>query len=261
MKDSIKFINAWPRLETELDLWAESGKKASFWWRDDDAVSETSKLNLLNNISQTFDIPVSIAVIPALIESSLPKFLLQHNHFSVLQHGFSHSSYAEKGAKKIELGGERSDTSIVTELFDGFQRMKKSFPDQFIPVLVPPWNRIDPRVFQSLREIGFTGISVSGARDVEYPVANLLQINTHVDPINWRHGREFIGAELAITIIQKHLYLRRTKDKYSDEPTGLLTHHLVHNESIWSFCRSLFKHLNQHSAVHWKDARQMWPLI
>jgi hypothetical protein len=260
LNDSIEFINAWHLLQRELDLWAESGKQASFWWRDDDAVSNTPQLQHLDSLCQTFDIPVSIAVIPALLEASLPKFLQQRDHFSVLQHGYSHSSYAAKGAKKIELGGERSVDMIATELTDGYQRLANALPDQFIPVIVPPWNRIESRIYDSLSNIGFTGISVEGARKMSYPVTDLLQINTHLDPINWRHGRGFIGSQIAITLLQQHLTLRRTTGQCSDEPTGLLTHHLVHNEAVWNFCRSLFKHLNQHPAAHWLNARQMWPL-
>jgi hypothetical protein len=259
LNDSIEFINAWPTLQRELDMWAESGKQASFWWRDDDAVSETPQLQLLDSLCQTFDVPVSIAIIPASLEASLSKFLQHREHFSVLQHGYSHSSYAAKGAKKIELGGERSLDIIASELSVGFLRLTNALPDQFTPVIVPPWNRIESRVYDSLKGIGFTGISVEGARKVSYPVTDLLQINTHLDPINWRHGRGFIGSQTAIALLQQHLYLRRTTDRCKDEPTGLLTHHLVHNEAIWSFCRSLFKHLNQHPAAHWVSARQMWP--
>ena len=259
MNDSIEFINAWPTLERELDLWAESGKQASFWWRDDDAISETSQLHILDHLSQSFDIPVSIAIIPAFLEASLPKYLQKRDHFSVLQHGYSHTSYAAKGVKKIELGGERVLDIIATELSDGYQILKSELPDKFTPVIVPPWNRIESRVYNRLREIGFTGISVDGARKVSYPVNDLLQINTHLDPINWRHGRGFIGSQAAIELLQQHLYLRRTTDSGSDEPTGLLTHHLVHNDAVWSFCRTLFKYLNQHPAAHWVNARQMWP--
>jgi hypothetical protein len=53
LNDSIEFINAWPMLQRELDLWAESGKQASFWWRDDDAISDTPQLQHLDSLCQT----------------------------------------------------------------------------------------------------------------------------------------------------------------------------------------------------------------
>lgn len=245
-------------LQRELDLWAKSGKQASFWWRDDDAVSKTPQLETLDKLSQAFNVPVSIAVIPALLDSSLPTYLKHRDHFSVLQHGFSHSSYAAKGIKKIELGGERDLDEIATEISGGYEKLNSAFPAHFIPVMVPPWNRIESRVYGTLKEIGLTGISVVRARKSSHLITGLLQVNTHLDPISWRHGRGFIGSQIAIALLHQHLYLRRTTDRCSDEPTGLLTHHLDQNEAVWQFCRSLFKHLNQHPAVHWLSARQIW---
>jgi hypothetical protein len=252
------FNQAWPMLQHELDLWTDAGLKASFWWRDDDAVSATSQLEILDQLSQTFGVPVSIAVIPARLDESLPNFIQGQSHFSVLQHGYSHTSHATKGVKKIELGGERSLDSIETELSLGHQILTHAFPEHFVPVVVPPWNRIEPRTYKILQTVGLTGISIVRARKSTYVVPGLLQVNTHLDPISWRHGRGFIGSQIAIALLHQHLYLRRTTDRCRDEPTGLLTHHLDQNDMVWRFCRSLFKHLNQHPAVHWLSAQQIW---
>lgn len=256
--DTLEFNTAWPMLQHELDLWTDAGLRASFWWRDDDAVSATPQLDILDNLSRTFNLPVSIAVIPALLDSSLPRFLQGRDHFSVLQHGYRHISHAAKAVKKIELGGERETGDIASELADGFKILASAFPDHFIPVVVPPWNRIESRTYSILRETGLTGISTVRARKVSHPVNGLLQINTHLDPISWRHGRGFIGSQISIALLHQHLYLRRTTDRCSDEPTGLLTHHLDQNEAVWNFCRSLFQRLNQHPAVHWLSAQQIW---
>ena len=245
-------------LQRELDLWTDSGKQASFWWRDDDAVSATSQLTTLDNLSQAFDVPVSIAVIPALMNESLVTFLQSRDHFSVLQHGYSHTSYAAKGVKKIELGGERELNVISTEISNGYKILSNTFPEHFVPTIVPPWNRIESRVYKVLTEIGLTGISITRARNTTYPMKGLLQVNTHLDPVRWRHSRGFIGAQNAIALLHQHLFLRRTTNRCSDEPTGLLTHHLDQNEDVWHFCHSLFNRLNQHPAVHWLSARQIW---
>jgi hypothetical protein len=42
----------WATLQRELDRWAESGKTATFWWRDDDAVEETPQLQTLDALSR-----------------------------------------------------------------------------------------------------------------------------------------------------------------------------------------------------------------
>ncbi|MFT5549456.1 MAG: hypothetical protein ACI9CO_001383 [Candidatus Azotimanducaceae bacterium] len=252
------FNQAWTMLQRELDLWAADGLKASFWWRDDDAISASSQLDQLDQLSQTFKVPVSIAVIPSRLDASLPKFLQSKDNFNVLQHGYSHTSYAAKGIKKIELGGERTLDSIAAELSIGYQILTDAFADQFVPVVVPPWNRIDPKTYEILDTVGLKGISTVRARKISHTASGLLQVNTHLDPISWRHGGGFIGSQISIALLYQHLYLRRTADRCRDEPTGLLTHHLNQNDVVWSFCKSLFKRLNEHPAVHWLSAREIW---
>ena len=256
--DTQTFNQAWPMLQRELDLWTDAGLKASFWWRDDDAISATPQLETLNQLSQTFGAPVSIAVIPARLDISLSHFLQGKAHFNVLQHGYSHTNHAATGVKKIELGGERTLNSIATELSAGYKILSNAFPNHFVPVLVPPWNRIESKTYNILSHVGLTGISTVRARKSSHAAPGLLQINTHLDPISWRHGRGFIGSQVAIALLHQHLYLRRTANRCRDEPTGLLTHHLDQSEQVWNFCRSLFKHLNQHPAVNWLSARKIW---
>ncbi len=251
-------VDPWATLQRELDSWAESGKIATFWWRDDDAVEETPQLQALDALSREMKVPVSLAVIPALLQCSLRQFLHQRNNFIVMQHGYSHSSNATKGAKKIELGGERSTDEIQIELISGRQQLSSAFGEQFIPVLVPPWNRIESRIYPALVSAGFSGVSTMWARHSAHPVKGLLQVNTHLDPVNWRHGRGFIGEASAVEQIYRHLSVRRLAGGDITEPGGILTHHLSQNEQVWIFCRKLFEVLNRHPAVQWLSAREIW---
>jgi hypothetical protein len=245
-------------LEQELDLWKESGKTATFWWRDDDAVEETPQLHLLDGLSLEMKVPVSLAVIPSGMHRSLPPYLRQRDNFIVIQHGYGHRSYALEGMKKIELGGDRSDDDIQSDLVTGRLRLDTAFGEQFIPVLVPPWNRIERRVYPALIGAGFSGVSSMWARETAYPVKGLLQVNAHLDPVNWRHGRGFVGETIAIGQIRRHLSSRRRAAEDIAEPTGILTHHLVQNDEVWAFCRTLFDTLNRHPAAQWLGAREIW---
>ena len=58
------------------------------------------------------------------------------------------------------------------------------------PVFVPPWNRIAPALLPRLRALGFRGLSTfrRSPRRAQ-PAPGLAQINTHLDPIDWRGGR------------------------------------------------------------------------
>ena len=249
---------AWSILQHELDLWVDSGKTATFWWRDDDAVEETPQLRKLDAISREMEVPVSLAVIPAGLHDSLPQFLHQRDNFTAMQHGYSHRSYALRAAKKIELGGDRSCDEIKAELVTGRRLLGAAFGEQFIPVLVPPWNRIESRIYSALASAGFSGISSIWARETVYPVKGLLQVNTHLDPVNWHQGRGFIGETNAIGQIHRHLCARRQAGGDVAEPTGILTHHLIQNDEVWAFCRTLFETLNRHPAAQWLNAREIW---
>ena len=135
-------ITAWSTLWRELDLWHRAGNTATFWWRDDDAVAETVQLHRLDALSRALAVPVSLAVIPACLDDSLPRYMQGRDNLTVLQHGYAHSSYAARGVKKIEIGGERSTQAIADELADGCRQLRQAFGGQFFPVLVPPWHRI-----------------------------------------------------------------------------------------------------------------------
>ena len=41
----------WPDLAVELDRWEEAGRIARLWWRDDDAVASTPRLDRLLQIA------------------------------------------------------------------------------------------------------------------------------------------------------------------------------------------------------------------
>ena len=97
------------------------------------------------------------------------------------------------------------------------------------------------------------------ARPHAFAAEGLSQVNTHLDPVNWRHGRGFIAEQDAINLIYEHLKNKRTGLKDAEEATGLLTHHLAQNEDVWLFCEKLMCHLNQHSAVKWLSANMLWP--
>jgi len=248
----------WQLLVNELDLWQAASKTATFWWRDDDAIEETPQLHQLDALSCEYEVPISIAVIPANLKESLPEYIKGRHHFTVLQHGYAHQSYAAKGQKKIEIGGLRDLNDIAAEVTDGLELLQDVFADQFTSVLVPPWNRIEARTYPLLSQSGFRGLSSMWARKAEFPAENLLQVNTHLDPVNWRQDRGFIEEQQAISHIHLHLSGRRTGSLDSNEPTGILTHHLHQTNDVWDFCRRLFSCLNEHPAVRWLDAKTIW---
>lgn len=166
-------------------------------------------------------------------------------------HGWSHKNHAGLKAKKQELGGERPTEVVLDELGEGFRLLERLHPARFLPVLVPPWNRIDAALIPALPALGFAALSVYGRAKHGSPVPLL---NTHVDIIDWHGTRGGRGeAELVAELVAE------LRDRFagSDEPIGVLTHHLVHDAAAWDFLSALFAVTGGHPAVRWSSASEL----
>ena len=237
-----------PLLE-ELDRWQASGRTATFWLRDDDAVEPSGALDELLSRSAAASVPVMIAVIPMCAAAVLAERLAVEPHAKVWQHGIAHSNNAGPGQKKQELTG--ADSAVLQRLEVAWTRLSGLFGAQAEPVLVPPWNRIDPRLIPNLPALGFQGLSTFRPRPGSQAAPGLWRVNTHIDVIDWKNGKKFIGLSEAFNEIAAHLLTRRIERADPDEPTGILTHHLVMDEFAWAFLSDLFALTNSHPAARW----------
>lgn len=240
-------------LVRELDHWAADGRVASLWWRDDDALAATPALATLLGLAGAHAVPVALAVIPAALDPSLAP-ALAGSGAAVLQHGYAHRNHAGRGAKSCELGGLRAACDIDRDLVAGRASLAQAFAGRYLPVVVPPWNRIDAAVAARLARLGFAGLSTFGPRR-ETP-DGVVQCNTHVDPVAWRHGRGFVGVRAACAQMTAHLAARRLGTADAAEPTGLLTHHLVFDGDAWRFVDALLARTRGHPGARWIGAAE-----
>lgn len=250
---------AWHWLARELDRWGEAGLQARFWWRDDDASSPGPKLDRLAELSATHGVPLALAVIPHRVDAGFGGWLEAWPLLTVLQHGFAHINHAGAGDRSIELGGNRPPERTLADLARGHARLVQVFGAHFVPVLVPPWNRIATGLLPELSPLGLSGLSTMRVRKTARPAAGLLQVNAHLDPVHWRGDRGFIGSYPSIAILVQHLLAKRTGYRDRDEPTGLLTHHLAQNEAVWRFTERLLLFVDEHPAAEWIGAPEIWP--
>jgi hypothetical protein len=251
-------MNDWPRLWCELDHWQAAGRLATLWWRDDDACRDSPALQRLLAIAAEHAVPLTVAAIPALLEPSLVAAIGRCPVATVVQHGYAHRDHAPAGGRNWELGGHRPARDVLAELDAGGRRLRADFGARFLPVLVPPWNRIAAELTLRLAEARFSGLSTFGPRTAASPGPGLVQCNAHVDPIAWRKGGGFIGADAAIDRLTGHLEARRTATVDAAEPTGLLTHHLDFGDEAWQFLARLIAGTRRHPAVEWVDAARVF---
>ncbi|QQS14582.1 MAG: polysaccharide deacetylase family protein [Rhodospirillales bacterium] len=256
-------MTSWAALDAELARWRDDGRVATVWWRDDDAKAATPALENLLAVAARHDVGVAIAAIPASLDPSLAARLASAGRdVVVLQHGYAHQNHAPAGEKKIELGPHRPAMPVIGELGTGMLALSQAFGDRFLPVLVPPWNRIAPTMVPVLPEIGFRALSASGVRKRAEPVRGFRQVNTHVDPVDWRGTRGFAGEARALAALTGHLAARRAAGTGSPavalEATGVLTHHRGHGPDVWGFLDELWNRLHAHAGARIVSPREIF---
>ncbi len=252
---------AWQALTDELDAWTAVGRQATLWWRDDDATEETPALKELLSLAGEFDAPVSLAVIPTSAKPGLADLLeTQSADTTVLLHGYRHDNQAKPDAKKSEFPAERDLDDMLGEIESGLARLRGLFGHRALAVLVPPWNRIAGGLVQRLPEAGFKGLSAYADNmfEISGPPPDYVQVNSHADIIDWRGGRGFVGEEISLDLLRLHLAARREGSSASGGPTGLLTHHLVHDRDAWDFITRLLAETTGHPAVRWLGAGEVF---
>lgn len=244
----------WQALGDEIARWQDAGKVVEFWWRDDDACRPDPALTRLVALADNAAVPLALAVIPRGIR---PEVLEPQSPLvTVLQHGVDHGSRALGAEKKSEFPASEPVEQALARLVQGRAWIAGSHT---LPVLVPPWNRISSMALLTrLAGVGYRGLSRFGARGAAANVPGLVQVNTHVDIIDWHGTRGFVGEQAAIAAALAHLQARRESRADPAEATGWLSHHLVHDEACWRFLATLFEFTRQHPTVSWRGAESLY---
>lgn len=245
----------WAPLRNGLKQFRRSGLALPLWWRDDDAISATPALDRLTALSEDLQVPVHIAVIPDRADHSLVRHVTDCKTLVPLVHGWRHVNHAPPEQKRAEFNTLRADGQ--SEIQQALTRMKALFADRLLPIFVPPWNRINAEHTRSLADAGYRGLSTFAPRAARCAARRLVQINTHIDPIDWRGTRDLKDPQMIITGILNTLQARENGDADAQEPIGYLTHHLVHTAPLWDFSRDLLSELRDGGA----DVVSLTPML
>ncbi|MBB1251168.1 polysaccharide deacetylase family protein [Rhizobium sp. G21] len=238
-------MSTWATLKDELTVWADEGRTAPFWLRDDDAVEPTPVLERLISLTADQAIPATLAVIPEHTGEALAQRLSSAPGLSVAVHGWSHRSYSGPGEKKQELGLHRPIRDVLDELSAGLDKLRSLYPDRRVSMLVPPWNRIAPEIAAELPRLGYASLSTFGSEKA----GPIRMFNTHVDLMDWHGTRGGRDDEPLLTEITARLRALRE----GNGVMGFLTHHLVHDEKAWTFLARLIDTVENHAGAAWVD--------
>jgi hypothetical protein len=221
------------------------------WWRDDDAVAPTPRLDRLLRLAG--DMPLALAVIPADAVPSLAAELIPYPQVAVLHHGWCHANRAASGNKN-EYPAERHPVDVADELDEGRQRLRSLFGPRALPVFVPPWNRFADRFLPLLAEAGLKAISQQAPRH-SAPSHSITAIDIHLDVTAWQGDRGFIGTGPALGRLIAELRERRASG--GDSAIGVLSHHLVMDAATEDFIAQLFQWTHGLPSARWLGAADL----
>ena len=247
-------MTGWSDLRRELDLWAARGETPTLWWRDDDAAEPSADLDRAMALAEAAAVPLALAVIPA--ENRLTAVdLAGRGHAGPARLCPPQPCRPRRQEERAGCGAPRRSCHCRAD--DRAGCAGKAFGSAFRPVLVPPWNRLGAHLPPLLPELGYAGLSRFGARD--RPAIGAMRIvNTHVDIIDWKGARGFVGVEAALGQAIGHLQARRGGTADPAEATGLLTHHRVHDSGCWDFLEELFAVTAGNGAAEWRSAASLF---
>lgn len=225
--------------------------KIDIWWRDDDAGRDCARLDALLALAGQSRRKLTLAVVPAWLEPEVAAKIAASDVL-VLQHGWAHADHAADGSRQIELGGTLTAAACRDQLAGGKAILQRAFGDRFLPVLVPPWNRIDGYCLEIAAELGYTAVSTF-ADDALALDHGLAQVNTHVDLIDWQHGRRMKPlAELSAEI-----------DRLVSDPAlgtlGVMSHHLDMTPADLTALEQLFRHVDSFERCRWASLGELFP--
>lgn len=212
----------------ELARWKAAGHVPTFWWRDDDARRPTPALDRLLALSLRFAAPVTLAAVPDGDIAALAKACREVPGAELAIHGFRHENRAPPGMPFGEvydldrLADVTSDLSGAMEVF----RRAGVTPRLF----VPPWNNAHATL---KRALGLQGLSLSCYGQMRN-AAEPNRLDAHLDLMRWKPAARFRGAVRFLLRARRLLVERRIMGAW-DQPLGLLTHHLDHDEAAWRF--------------------------
>ncbi len=240
----------WLRLERELGRWGRIGRRPIFWWRDDDARGATPALSRLTALAERFGTPLLLAVVPGPNAPALKPFLTT-GLVRAAQHGVDHEDRSGGEGARSQFHPSALPETVLRAVRRAGRGLEMLAPE---PLYVPPWNTVTPNLAPALAAAGFKGISGFGGplRREE----GLLRLDAHLDILRWSPAPRFRGEAALLGRIVGRLSALRCANRW-EEPTGLLTHHLDHDESAWSFLERLLTRTPQGAAADWRGAAEL----
>jgi hypothetical protein len=201
--DRATYPEALSELRRELQEWEITGRKARFWWRDDDAVSDTPELRRLFALAAEIGALIGLAVIPERADNTLAK-LVATSPCCIWQHGWRHHwqhKDRDYSYSQGEFGEGRSLESMMTEAHKGQLALDRMFGEAgWQRVFVPPFHALSIPFKRLLPSLGYWGLSAG--LPLTPPIDTVAEVNAEIDIMNWPEGKPHGPGAIAKMLVE-----------------------------------------------------------
>jgi peptidoglycan/xylan/chitin deacetylase (PgdA/CDA1 family) len=218
-----------------------SAHPVSFFFRDDDAGWEDTRLFELVYLFARYNVPIDLAVIPRSISPQTAARLRTlaerfSDKLSLHQHGYAHVNHEPSG-RKCEFGETRKNDLQLADIHAGKHLLRDLFGTVIEPIFTPPWNRCTAATVACLREEGFALLS-RDTTATPLKVDGLVELPISVDWFAKRKGVRLTPNELGEVFVNA---ARRR------QPVGVMVHHAVMDENECTMLGELLQLVSGHS--------------
>lgn len=225
-------------LEQTLDA---APRPVAFFFRDDDAGWEDTRLFELIRLFARHEVPLDLAVIPKSMRNSTAARLRAivetfPEKIALHQHGYAHLNHEENG-RKSEFGESRPAALQLTDITSGRELLAEMFGPIVDPIFTPPWNRCTAMTATCLRAAGFTHLS----RDVTATAIDADGLREVPIAIDWFKKRQ--GFHLAPSEIGAAL----NSAARARSAVGVMLHHAVMDQEEHNRLGELLRLLSSHA--------------
>ncbi|HEY6195378.1 MAG TPA: glycosyltransferase [Candidatus Eisenbacteria bacterium] len=243
-------------LKARLEAFEREGRTIDIFLRNDDVGKEDRGLRRLLDLTLARGVPLSLEVIPGVLNGSKEMLLQEYKHFfptllELNQHGWEHRNHELNGTKS-EFGANRSYAQQLEDIARGKRLLEQAFPDRFHAVFTPPWNRCTEDTLHALDQLGFRVLSRSRGH-AEATGHRFREIPITLDLFRWKGGVVLRPSDEILADLMSQMNEGVT--------IGLMLHHQVMGPDAFAFLEDLLDELIRYPVVRFHTFRSLMSSI
>ena len=249
-------MSSWQALDEEAARWREAGRTAELWWRDDDAADAGPALDrLLDAPSRTTRCRCRLRSCRRTPHRRWPIVSPPSRASTCCSTATPISTMPRRVKRRPSSARTGRPWSCWASWAPAGWRWNGCSAAGRSASWCRPGTASRPAWCRPCRRSASRPVDLRRRARRVHPVRGLLQVNTHADLIDWKGGRGFAGEAAVLGALVAALAHART---VSDEPVGLLSHHLAMDGGAWDFLRSMWEKAPTMPGIRIRPAHELF---